>query len=67
LTAAIQKSLTDIQKEGEMPTEIKNHVQHIKNNVENEITKKKEKMDGAMIKMEIQEILEKGIEIDYQD
>ena len=50
-----------------MPTEIKNHVQHIKKNVENEITKKKEKLDGAMIKMEIQEILEKGIEIDYQD
>jgi hypothetical protein len=50
-----------------MPTEIKNHVQHIKKNVDNEITKKKEKIDSAMIKMEIQEILEKGIEIDYQD
>lgn len=30
-------------------------------------SKKREKLDGQMIKMEIQEILEKGIEIDYHD
>jgi hypothetical protein len=30
-------------------------------------SKRKEKLDGQIIKMEIQDILEKGIEIDYND
>ena len=51
-----------------MPNEIQDHVKSIKKNIESDMqSKKREKIDGQMIKMEIQEILEKGIEIDYQD
>ena len=67
LKTAIQQSLKTM-KEKEMPTEIKSHVQHIKKSIEKDMKSKKwEKLEGQMIKMEIQEILEKGIEIDYQD
>ena len=53
LKTAIQQSLNTM-KEKEMPTEIKSHVQHIKKNIENEMhSKKREKIEGQMIKMEI--------------
>ena len=41
-------------KEKEMPTEIKSHVQHIKKSIEKDMKSKKwEKLEGQMIKMEI--------------
>lgn len=66
LKTALSESLRSQQ--GALPEDIQEQVSQILKDVDQEMcSKRKEKLDGQIIKMEIQDILEKGIEIDYND